>query len=67
MCPLLNRDCYIYIRSVRSKIVHAKQVPICTSYAKPERAEYNYTSRVYPTYGWKWDILNASGPRVQRI
>ena len=52
MCvPCLNRDCYIYIRSVRSKIVYAKQVPICTSYAKPERAEYNYTSRVYPTYG----------------
>jgi hypothetical protein len=29
----LNRDCYIYIRSVRRKTVHAKQVPICTSYA----------------------------------
>jgi hypothetical protein len=29
----LNRDYYIHIISVRSKTVHAKQVPICTSYA----------------------------------
>jgi len=50
MCPLLNKDYYIYIRSVRSKIVYAKQVPIYTSYTKLERAEYNYTSRVYLTY-----------------
>ena len=68
MCvPCLNKDYYVYIRSVRSKIIHAKQVPICTSHVKPERAEYNCTSRVYLTYRYKWDILNASSPRVQRI
>jgi hypothetical protein len=33
MCPLLNKDYYIHIISVKSKIVRAKQVPICTSYA----------------------------------
>jgi len=57
MCPLLNRDYYVYIIIVRSeKGVHAPQLPIRTSNAKPERAGYNYTSRVYPA---KWDILNT--------
>ena len=42
--------------SIRSRIVHAKQLPICTSNAKLEQAEYNCASRVYPA---KWDILNT--------
>jgi hypothetical protein len=32
MCPLLNKDYYIYIIIVKSKIVYAKQVPIYTSH-----------------------------------
>jgi len=57
MCvSLLNKDCYVYIISVRSRSVHAKQLPIRTSNIKPKRAEHNCASRVYPA---KWDILNT--------
>ena len=57
MCPLLNRDYYVYIIIVRSeKGVHAPQLPIRTSNAKPDRAVQNCTSQVYPA---RQDILNT--------